>query len=314
MRDSAPPGQRSPVGDPARYSTRMPCAPRSWLLFAPLLAGCPFVFGAPDLSNVDLSPTSVDTGTLVEDTADTDVPDFDVPTIVDFELKRFVDRIGFAFSVLDADQDYVNASITVRSDVPGSEPITFSIPSDLDEWDPLGRSFVIVPQDWLPCEGWQETWEITMTDAAGHVGPTVSADLDIEGFGLLPEGNLYDLGWIEGPTVACVEFDADPTLPTPLQEQLQSDREDMRFTAVGSGEFGFELAWEGVMDLDLLLFDERQPQYQIAPVQVVVGPGWEQYTAPLVADTVYVLSAKYFFIAGNSPPYVGTVLMGPVVE
>lgn len=279
--------------------------------------GCPFVFGPPDLSKVDILVTDDDSGTTdgttpTEDTDTGTIPSYDVPKVVDLELKRFVDKLGVAFSVVDTDQDLVSGRVTLMSNVEGATPLIYTIPGDLDVWEPLGRSVISIPQDWLPCEGLDESWTITLTDAAGHVGPSVDAELQINGLGLVGEAELYDFGWLEATTVACVEFNADSDLPNPIQEQLQLDREDLRFRAVTSGTYSFALSWQNVMDADLLLLDENA--LQIAPPTIQVGPAWEAYLQPLVADTIYTLSPKYYYLDGNTPPYLATLLMGPADE
>ena len=279
--------------------------------------GCPFVFGPPDLSKVDIVVTDGDSGTEVTtptvDTEDTGTaPTFDVPTVVDFQLKRFVDKLGFAFSVVDTDDDFVSGKVTFMSDVEGSAPLIYTIPGDLDLWEPLARSVVTVPQDWLPCDGLTEKWTITVTDAAGHVGPPVEAELRINGLGLVQEGNLYDFGWLGETTVACVEFNADPLNPDPIQNQLQLDREDLRFVAVSSGTYAFELAWQNVMDADSrLLTRARSSRAADGPGRTCLGvlpsgTWWPTRPTSCRRSTTSV--------RGNEPPYVGTLLMGPADE
>jgi hypothetical protein len=278
------------------------------------------VFGPPDLSLVDGAVTIDDTATEPSGSTDTDPTGdtateepFERPAVVDFQLRRFADRLGFAFAVVDADQDVLNGLVTLTSDVPGSQPLIFAIPGDLDVWEPLGRSVITLPQAWIPCDGLVETWHLTVTDAAGHVGPTADRELVINGLGLVAEGELYDFGWLGEPTVACVEFNWDPSIPAPAQQQLAADREDLRFVAVTDGDYSFELAWQNIMNADLFLY-ESGSTFAAAPPVPEFGSAWESFVFPLVADRTYVLSPQYYALAGNEPPYVATVLMGPAVE
>jgi hypothetical protein len=278
------------------------------------LAGCPFVFGAPDLSNVDQAnsdDTSEDTGT---DT-DTEVPVFDLPDVVSFQGRRLLESVEFELQLADEDLDLVGGTLELTSSV--GDTLSLSIPEDIDVWQADGTSTLTLEAPFLDCqEGYDATWTARVIDAGGHEGLPQATDVMVEALGALPESDYsHDIGYITGGTVACVTFNTTIGSTEPPLLQLQNDGEGIDFRVPDTASWTIEVAWLSEMDVDLFMFiqDDMSPyytEYDIAS-SVEYGPIWESLTLELMGDLLYQAKPSFWDSYGASPPYTATVFWHP---
>ncbi len=161
------------------------------ILLLPLLAGCPYLFDAPDLGNVDAGvpgdtddtdDTDIDTvpDTDTETDTDTDVTPTipgDPPTLTSGEVTLVhIDHLELAFSVVDPDADLLGGMVELLD---GTNVLqTWSIPDQIIPWDPVGVNRVehYVP---IPCTGYAPDLQLVVTDFAGHVSAPLAVPLEV---------------------------------------------------------------------------------------------------------------------------------------
>jgi hypothetical protein len=287
--------------------------PRS--LLAPLgalaLAGCPFIFEAPDLSKVDAGGTTTapetDADTDADADADTDadtdtdptVPPPDAPEVVQFDLVPELDRLEAKLAIAPGDGALLGGDVSISD---GVTTWTFDIPDGFAVWEPKGTSTAVLDA-WslLPCDGVDATYTLVVTDQDGVQSPAAVAPLLIEGLGLLPEilgpnqVNPSAASW-----TACVEF----SNAVPL-----FDLEDIGFNADFAGLHTFTLAWAGLHDMDLGL---RDGTGTTVASSAFVTTAWESFVYDLTAGSNYTLNCRIFDAeAGVPAPYEAHVFVRP---
>ena len=148
------------------------------ILLLPLLAGCPYIFGDPDLANVDVGlpvdtddtdDTDVDTVTDPDTDTDTDVTPTipgDPPTVTSGRVALvFIDRLEIEFSVVDPDADLLGGTLELLD---GTNVLqTWNLPEDIPGWDPAAVN-PIVHYVTIPCTGYAPDLQLVVSDFAGH--------------------------------------------------------------------------------------------------------------------------------------------------
>jgi hypothetical protein len=265
-----------------------------------LLSGCPFVFGPPDLSNVDRRPrdpaVQAETGTEPE-------TEPLAPVIVSMQLAPSIDSLAVRFAVADTDLDLVGGHVTLAS--AQGEELELQIPDEIERWDALGTSMVSLPIDFLSCDtGYEATWTLTVTDAAGHTSAPSAAEIEVVGLGLLPESpEAHRVGVLGPATVMCVSYESlDDT-----NWQLQSDTEMVRFGVEEAGLYRIEAAWQSAMQVWLYLYaDGYSPiggyLYEYAANERTI---WGE----LSPDELYQAVPSFGLRNGAQPPYEVTLLI-----
>jgi hypothetical protein len=279
------------------------------------LAGCPYVFGAPDLSNVDQATTQ-DSGEETGTDTDTEVPGFDLPDVISLQGRRFIDFVRFELQVADEDLDLVGGTLELSSTV--GDTMTLRIPEDIDIWQADGTSTITLPTSFLDCmEGYDATWTARVTDAAGHQGLPQATDVMVEGLGSYPESPYaHEAGYLTGSAVACVTFNvAVGTPPGETLQALRDDLEGVNFLVPDTANWTIEVAWPSTMDVDLFLFvqDETSPYYSEYAIASAVnyGSSWESLTLELKGDLLYQASSAFWDSYGAMAPFVATVQWRP---
>ncbi|MFT4622479.1 MAG: hypothetical protein ACI8PZ_001135 [Myxococcota bacterium] len=245
------------------------------------LTGCPFIFGPPDLSNVS-SDSAVDTATSVTTptgtpvTTPTGTADPDAPMLSDVTAAPRFDSVDLSFRVDDPNGDLIGATVAVDQ---GSTVLQYIVPADLDLWSQFDVSHLTVPRT-TPCEGYAEAWEVILTDAGGHVSPTVPVAATVRSAGIVPAGDT-DIGPLLPPLTACGEIvQVDPK---------QEDR--LFFTLAEDARLTFELRWpDPTADLDLYVFDGAVE----LGTSRGANPSPETVVVDLFAGVTYRLEIRYW--------------------
>lgn len=270
---------------------------RSIVWAALALPGCPFIFEAPDFSNVPHPGTDSETTDSEVPTDSGTTPPPGAPRVVQFEVVPELDRLALRVALLEGDAPLVGGSVVVSD---GDSEWTLAIPVDFDVWDASGTSLAtIAPWAHLPCTGYSADLQVVAIDSADVASAQVVRAVEVGGLGVLPEV----VGGSEvTPTTAswtaCVEFDSEIAL---------ADQEDVAFTAFESGTYTLALGAEAEVDLDLVLRSSTGVQltydwgYGYVPAVV-------QYDLTAGAD--YLAVARLFSAAPESaPPFVSHLLV-----
>jgi hypothetical protein len=300
-----------------------------------LLAGCPYIFEPPDMSNVedeggDDDPTDgdadtdadsdsdadADTDTDSDSDADTDIDPALFPVVTAFELSPRMDGVWLEFTVTDTQGDLSGGTIEIDN---GEDTWSLDIPGDIDDWNLPGPSFHFLENDnWLfpdldpgaaydpDCGvGTDLTWSLTAVDAAGHVSDPFDTTLTIPAFGVLPEPD-YPYTFVgDPPFVLCATWD------DPFDFQRALDFEVVEFSTPVTANYLFEMEWEKQVDLDFFLYE--LPNYDFVYTydgyDYSFGP-FEDLDHVLQGGRAWALELSYYATpAGqNDPPYVARVL------
>jgi hypothetical protein len=279
------------------------------------LAGCPYVFGAPDLSNVDQAITDEPTGET--DTGeDTEVPPFDLPDVISLRGRRFIDFVRFELQLADEDLDLVGGTLELSST--DGDTLSLRIPEDIDVWQADGTSTVTLPASFLDCrQGYDTTWTVRAVDAAGHQGLPQATDVMVQALGSYPESPYaHEAGYLTGSAVACVVFNIEiDSSPPDITEALRNDLEGINFQVADTALWTVEVAWLSSMDADLFMFvqDETSPYYSEYPIASSVNYGsvWESLTLELKGDLLYQANSAFWDDYGAMAPYEVTVQWRP---
>ncbi len=213
-----------------------------WLWLTSLLAGCPYVFGGPDLSNVVGGP-GVGTDTdLTADTADSGSVSEDAPDLVVVSFDPTPEGAVLTIVVTDPNGDMDGGSIEV---IDGAETVTYAVPDGLLTWSPDGASLLEVTPP-SPCDGFVLDLAVTAIDAAGHRSVPAAAVVSVEGFGVLStQPQAPNVGTLTPPTLLCGEIGA-------------SFEPDQVAFGWDGGTVQGDLTWSAVgADLDLFLLDDE---------------------------------------------------------
>ena len=294
-----------------------------------LLAGCPYIFGPPDMSNVkdegdgdDTTDGDADTDTDADGDADTDIDPVVPPVVTSFEISPRLLAMSIAFEVDDEQSDLSGGTLEISD---GDDVYTLDIPADIDDWNGEGApSYHMLDLDktWLfpdldagaayvpDCDAGEDaTWTLTAVDAAGHRSEPLGNHLVIPAFGTLPEPDYPYVDAGAPPFVFCAEFE------DALGSGRYTDIEAIEFTSATTGVYVFDLGWEKEVDLDILLYD--LPTYE--PVDTAYdGQGYgyippEDLVWSLVGGQDWVVQVRYWDIplGTNDPPYLGRLLVTP---
>ncbi|MEQ1503525.1 MAG: hypothetical protein ABMB14_14910 [Myxococcota bacterium] len=203
-----------------------------------LLAGCPFVFGPPDLSHVDLptSATTGGTGSITSTPSETGVPQTEAPLILSASLSPAISAFTIDLVAIDPDGPLDGGQVVVTD--PLGPVFTFDYPADVQVAADQFR--VVIPGD--PCVGWDLSYDVVVIDPSGTPSAVTTVASSGVGPGRVPEQTgKFDLGNLATPVAVCsgieVPFEVD----------------GFRFTAPASIALTMSLSWEGSGNLDLQL-------------------------------------------------------------
>ncbi len=205
-----------------------------------MLAGCPYIFGPPEIVTNTDSATILDTATpyptdSIHTPSETNP---DAPQLSELSVSARHDHVLLDFRVADMDGDLVGAVLTVDR---GGTTHSFVVPSELDTWDQFGISTASVPVD-TPCNGYAEVWDVTITDLGGSTSPTATVGATVDGYGVLDPG-LSDVGSLVYPSTICGTVEEDGQLDT------------ISFVPPDEVRLQFDLHWDDPSaDLDLWVF------------------------------------------------------------
>ncbi len=268
-----------------------------------LLAGCPFVFGPPDYSNVGGNDDSADTDT-VTDTSDTDTTtNGSAPLLLSFDLgTNGVDLVA-EFTVSDAEPDLLGGQIhmTDKDQVTTS----FSIPGALPEldWDQFGTSTLLLP---LPpgCEPIDESWTMVIEDLATNQSEPLDSTFVKSGLGTIAEplAEPEALGAIDLPASWC----------STATDVADADR--FEFTPNQSGAFEIRMIWGDLNDIDVYIYQCDAIADPVTPcspaVRIDLCPycGYTSYNpevmlATFVAGELYQVHVEPFDLAQGPSDY-----------
>lgn len=203
-----------------------------WLL----LTGCPYIFGPPDVSNVDLPPGpdgpvvgSDSTGTT-GDTGPISIP----PEITNLAVDPSVDGFLFRVGLDDADGDLIGGSILVEGAGPAA---TFAIPEDLSSLASGAARFLLPVED--PCTSWDLVFRVTVSDAGGHPSVPVELPSAATGLGRLEElQGVFPLGTIAPVLSVCGSIDS------------LDDSDRISFSVATDQQLRLSLTWTSAADVD----------------------------------------------------------------
>jgi hypothetical protein len=254
---------------------------RSSILFLGL-AGCPYIFGPPDLSNTDADSGGTTTPGTVTGNIEPTEPSTTTGTNPNAPLLSSVvaaprfDAVEISFRVDDPNGDLIGSTVMVDQ---GDVLTQYVVPADLEVWSQFGVSSLIVPKA-LSCDGYAEAWELTLTDAAGNASATVPVAATVRTTGILAAGDS-DLGRLNAPATACGAI-----------ETLKPKQEDhLFFTMAASGQLTIELYWtDSSSDLDLYIFDGAVELAQ----SIGSSPAPEAVVVDLDAGGPYRLEVRYW--------------------
>ncbi len=305
------------------------------------LAGCPYIFGPPDMSNVsddggnDDDPTDGDADTDSDsdsdadgdtdedtDTIDTDIDPILLPVVTTFDISPRLEALTIQLEVTDVQNDLDGGSLEISD---GTDIITLDIPGDLDDWNGQGvLSNHVLPLDktWLfpdldpgvafdpDCDvGSDLTWSLTAVDAAGHRSAPLETRLVVAAFGVLPEPDFPYIAVGVPPFVVCAEFEGATDFGR------YNDFEFVEFSSQTTDTYLFELAWEKQVDLDILLYElpSGAEVYTYPDGQDFGYDPPEDLRWPLDGGQGWVAQVRYWEtpIGNNDPPYLGRLLVTP---
>lgn len=281
----------------------VPSTPHRGLVpvIALLSAGCPFVFGPPDLSNVDLDPSG-----------GSGEPAEVGPAILSLGGHRLLDQAKFEISLPD-DEEIIGGRLEMSS--AEGERFSLVIPDEIEGWKPGSVSTFELPLPFLDCEeGYSSTWTAQIVDRAGRIGPMSSTTLSVTALGRFVESYYaHDAGYVTEPLVACVSFEGDP-LSSDFDQQLQADLEGIQFRVLQVADYSISLGWPTSIDIDLYLYDTSSlPGTEIAS-SISYGPLWESVVVPLQPGIPYQLVPYFFSRNGAGLPYIVTALFRPEIS
>lgn len=205
------------------------------LTLVPLLAGCPFIFGGPQLPRGDSQTTAplpgsdADTDTDADADADTDTdtdPTTGLPTgtptgtpggtptgttptgtgtlltspvITNLSAVWRWDVAELDIDIVDPNGDLNGGTITLDDGVTAD---VYSIPTDLDAWNPLGNATIVVP--WVVgCGGDARVWQVRVTDFAGNQSTLELVSATVVGVTHGEGSDPTQVGQITPPFIAC---------------------------------------------------------------------------------------------------------------
>lgn len=295
----------------------------SWLW---ILCGCPYVFGPPDLSEVDGGPPGAegDPDTDAEIDTSLDPPASIPPVVSSFEVVPRLSEVVLHFALSDPDTELVGSALSLSD---GTNQWTVAIPEELDVWEPLGISSVALSippipgtSSWLDCETpVHQVWSAIPVDVDGTVGVAVDAALDIEALGLLPEvgQNL----WPDDHTVVseappfmgCVSHELRPGGGYEPDVELARDFEALRFTSDDSDIYVAQLVGSNTNPVDINLFVFGWPNVnEIAGSSLTSGSGSEQLSWNAGFGESWLVEFPFFsLLGGGSPPFRSQFLIAP---
>ncbi|MEQ1502216.1 MAG: hypothetical protein ABMB14_08290 [Myxococcota bacterium] len=306
------------------------------------LFGCPYVFGPPDLSNVDADgdpttpPSDGDADTDADSDADadsdsdadTDPLPGDPPVIATFTVSPRLTQVVVQFALADPDDTSLLGVTLNLND--GTTDRPYVIP-DVTQWDPEGVSTIVVqiPEipgtpSWLDCDTpVHQTWTLTATDLDGHVSEVAEVPLDVEALGTLPEvGDVWPLDQhavaAAPPFTGCVTFEVDPLDPANDNQQLRRDFEGIGFTTTTPANYVAELGWPAAnpCDVDLYVYWYPTRDIDLDGIADVIdsslqaGAGAETTTWVSQTSEGFLVDFPFFQqLGGGSPPYTAQFLV-----
>jgi hypothetical protein len=235
---------------------------KSLILAFPLLGGCPYIFGPPDLSHVgggdslpdtDLVDTEADTDTDADSDTDTDT-DTDVdtdtdggvdpsaPVVVSFTPTLAAPGIVVDFLLANTGNDITGGHVYV--DVNGTMH-DFLIPTDIPGWHAAQENVLVVPIADM-CQGGTYDVTFTVADFGGHTSIPEHASFVLDGIGTWNESaDPVDFG--------VLGVDAEG-----LCGVLEDDTDDdtVLFQVPVAGDYIVSLAWDTTADIDFTMYDE----------------------------------------------------------
>ena len=246
------------------------------------LTGCPYIFGPPDLSNIDADSGGTTRPGVATDMTEPTVPSTPPETNPDAPLLSSVvaapqfDAVEISFMVDDPNGDLIGSTVTVDQ---GDILSQYVVPADLELWSQFGVSTLRVPKT-VSCDGYTEAWELTFTDAAGNASTTVPVAAAVRTTGILAAGES-DIGRLNAPVTACGAI-----------ETLEPKQEDhLFFSMAASGQLTIELHWaDPTSDLDLYVFDGAVELAQ----SLGASPAPETVVVDLAEGGPYRLEVRYW--------------------
>ncbi|MDP6933430.1 MAG: hypothetical protein QGG40_10970 [Myxococcota bacterium] len=204
---------------------------------------------ADTTEDLDLDTASWDTGI----DGDLNEPGPSAPTIEEVELTQTADEtVELALWIEDENQDLLGGTLELTID---GESQTLAFPDDLESWDPMGWSIVVITVD--PCDG-GDTLEVsaTITDSAALTSDLAEVSLTLNGNGVRLEelggsvNDATDLGELSLPLLICGDiYDASNN-----SGNYAGDLDWVSFEATSNTTLLFELTWvETEADYDLHL-------------------------------------------------------------
>jgi hypothetical protein len=296
---------------------------QSWLL---LLAGCPYIFDEPDLSNVDDggdddttddgdADTDVDADTDTDSDADTDTPGGERPDVLSFTVSPRMNGLVLRFELDDADDDLDGGDVEISD---GTNSWTVAIPGGIDDWNPGGPSEHLLPlaQEWLfpgldvgtpDCSAGSDlTWTLTAIDAANHRSTAASDRLVVEGVGIIVEPDYpVQQVTVDPPFVICGEF------PQAGEIGRSYDLDLFSFDTPVAGTYWFELDWEKSADLDFYIYTVPDGDIAIPGTYEYSYTGPETGMLEVDAGDEWLGQIDYYTAPANEPPYLGRMLITP---
>ena len=257
------------------------------------LAGCPYVFGPADFSNVPAPtpPSTAETG-LPAATGDTGptpgtVPTGDTgpivpttgPTILEIAPYPVFDGLRLVMTVEPADN--LDGGVVVLTD--GARVEELSIPDEVNASTDNLLVATFPLQD--PCAGIDADFDVAVRDAKGAQSPYVHVTYVIAGLGVVGDGKLVgaiDLGELAAPVLWCGG----------IEQVGESDRFDFRVREELDAEI--VVTWDGTADLDLAL---KEPPITIDSSYTVIQPAFLHGTLEPGVD--YQVQIQHF---SGTPP------------
>lgn len=248
-----------------------------------VLAGCPWVFGPPDLSNVpgptipDPTGSTGSTGSTGHTGAPTPTGHTGTPEPGVLEVVAVPTSVGIALLMQAPDPDArTELGGTVRIG-DGVDELSLALPDDLLRWDPLGQSIAIWPRV-DPCASIDTTLSVAVLDAAGAPVSQGSAPALLNGLGRHDEsGEPMDLPDLQFPGAVCGSL-------TFTESDL------VRFFAPVGGRWTLTATWDNNADVDLMLYDDYGTPLNGS--QGITQP--ETMSFDFVEGGVYVLEVLHF--------------------
>lgn len=222
-----------------------------------VLAGCPYIFGEPDLANVDGQPVDTDVApdTDVDTETDTEPPTIpgDTPQVTSADVEVvYVDHLALAFSVVDADVDLLGGTVRLLDGT--NELQSWDIPDDLPDWDPAGVNWLdhYVP---IPCTGYSPDLRLVVEDLAGHASEPFLVPFSVAPVAA-PSGSttVVALAVPSLPATWCSTANLVNAAP-PVEDDY------FTFSNPVDGELLISLDWDPALlvDIDLVLYTAPGP-------------------------------------------------------